>query len=343
MALDAHAEWDKFGKEIGQPVLHRAGVVYLGKQGDPVIEGAALSAKEYSLPRVFSFSAEKELSRVFPGMKPLPNEAGLFEGGAGWVEAHTILSSLHKICSSYADLRYNVRVTKWESDPATSLIHVFLPDGEVLRVKKLVLCAGSWTSHLLADLSLSLHPKRRVLHWFEVEEAHLRERVEGPGFLATRGALHIYGFPAIRQSDGRYLVKAGFHYAPYLDNGEEKEADDTHDDADVNPDQMNRTVSDEEAKETEKFLRNLFEGIGKRVKSAVCLYTMTDDGHFVIDKHPQNPNVVIAAGFSGHGFKFGLTIGKILVSLAQNQPLPFDISPFSVLRPSLRKQPQSKL
>ena len=50
--------------------------------------------------------------------------------------------------------------------------------------------------------------------------------------------------------------------------------------------------------------------------AATCLYTVTPDRHFIIDRHPEHPQVSYAAGFSGHGFKFGPTIGEVLADLA---------------------------
>ena len=64
---------------------------------------------------------------------------------------------------------------------------------------------------------------------------------------------------------------------------------------------------------------------GNVLKSAVCLYTNTPDGHFIVDRHPELPNVAIGAGFSGHGFKFTPAVGEKLVDLVFDQtstPLP---------------------
>jgi glycine/D-amino acid oxidase-like deaminating enzyme len=55
---------------------------------------------------------------------------------------------------------------------------------------------------------------------------------------------------------------------------------------------------------------------GPTVDAKVCLYTNTPDKHFLIDRHPRYDNVVFAAGFSGHGFKFAPLIGEILADLA---------------------------
>jgi sarcosine oxidase len=57
------------------------------------------------------------------------------------------------------------------------------------------------------------------------------------------------------------------------------------------------------------------------------MYTMTPDEHFVIDRHPRHDNVVVACGFSGHGFKFASVIGSILADLVilgrTNEPVGF--------------------
>jgi glycine/D-amino acid oxidase-like deaminating enzyme len=71
---------------------------------------------------------------------------------------------------------------------------------------------------------------------------------------------------------------------------------------------------------------------GDLVSSAVCMYTMTPDAHFVIDRHPDSPAVAIACGFSGHGFKFAPVVGEILADLALRGRTRHDISRFSAAR-----------
>ena len=62
------------------------------------------------------------------------------------------------------------------------------------------------------------------------------------------------------------------------------------------------------------------------------MYTMTPDEHFIIDRHPDYPQVVFAAGFSGHGFKFSSVVGEILSDLASTGETRFDITLFSGAR-----------
>ena len=86
------------------------------------------------------------------------------------------------------------------------------------------------------------------------------------------------------------------------------------------------------------FLRELFPSIGSRVKSSVCLYSCTDDHDFILDYHPQFDNVVVAGGFSGHGFKFAITIGRILTDMALHKTPEFDLSAFKIQRAGVSKK-----
>ncbi len=58
------------------------------------------------------------------------------------------------------------------------------------------------------------------------------------------------------------------------------------------------------------------DAAGAFLRAAACMYTNTPDGHFVIDHHPAHAHVVLACGFSGHGFKFASVVGEILADLA---------------------------
>ena len=71
---------------------------------------------------------------------------------------------------------------------------------------------------------------------------------------------------------------------------------------------------------------------GPVLRSETCIYTMTPDEHFVIDRHPELPQVVLAAGFSGHGFKFATVVGEILAELATKDRSSLDISLFALNR-----------
>jgi glycine/D-amino acid oxidase-like deaminating enzyme len=63
-----------------------------------------------------------------------------------------------------------------------------------------------------------------------------------------------------------------------------------------------------------------------------CMYTLTPDHDFVIDRHPEHPNLVLCGGFSGHGFKFAPVVGEIAADLALNGGTRHDIGFLSLRR-----------
>jgi sarcosine oxidase len=67
---------------------------------------------------------------------------------------------------------------------------------------------------------------------------------------------------------------------------------------------------------------------GRWLDSSVCLYTNMPDEHFLIDRHPEQPQVVVVSPCSGHGFKFAPVIGEIVADLVQHQPARYDLTPF---------------
>ena len=78
----------------------------------------------------------------------------------------------------------------------------------------------------------------------------------------------------------------------------------------------------------------------QRTHHAVCMYTMTPDEHFVVDVHPEHPQVILAAGFSGHGFKFASVMGEVLSDLAQRARLS---SPLIFCDCTVSKEEQHKM
>ena len=67
----------------------------------------------------------------------------------------------------------------------------------------------------------------------------------------------------------------------------------------------------------------------------VCLFTNTPDHDFVIDFHPQHPEVLISSACSGHGFKFASVVGEIQADLVTTGHPAFDLTPFRISRSGL--------
>jgi sarcosine oxidase len=75
---------------------------------------------------------------------------------------------------------------------------------------------------------------------------------------------------------------------------------------------------------------------GPTLAMKVCLFSNTPDEHFIIDNLFDAHHVVIAAGFSGHGFKFCSVVGEIVADLVLQGSTRFDLGLFRLGRPALR-------
>lgn len=132
-----------------------------------------------------------------------------------------------------------------------------------------------------------------------------------PAFIVSDGVDGIYGVPAIA-GEG---LKVGGGSTP------------------TDPDHVDRTVGDDEVARLRSWVdRFLPEASGPVAARLTCLYTAAPDGHFVIDRHPEHPQMVVASPCSGHGFKYTTAIGPLLVDLALTGTTAISIDTFSISR-----------
>jgi sarcosine oxidase len=174
---------------------------------------------------------------------------------------------------------------------------------------RLVLTAGPWAGGLLARHGARLTVMRQVPMWFGASDVRLFRRDVFPVFITESPHGEVYGLPAI---DGNGLKVARHYGAPELPG----------------PSAIDRTVTDADEAPVRRFLREHIPAAdGPRRHASVCIYTLTPDRHFVIDRHPDHANVAVAAGFSGHGFKFSSAVGEVLADLVEagKTELPIDL------------------
>jgi sarcosine oxidase len=89
----------------------------------------------------------------------------------------------------------------------------------------------------------------------------------------------------------------------------------------VDPDAARREPDAEDERLLRDFARRYFpEGAGSTLMLKSCLFTNSPDRHFILDRHPEHPEVAVAAGFSGHGYKFCSVIGEVMADLVQDRP-----------------------
>jgi sarcosine oxidase len=195
-----------------------------------------------------------------------------------------------------AEVHGQERVLGWEAKGKGVEVGT---DRERYSADKLVICAGAWGAKLVSELSTLAVPERQVLAWFQPARPTLFRVHTFPVFNMAVAEGRYYGFPIY----GIPGLKVGRYH---------------HLEQRVDPDQMDREVHGEDEAVLRTFTARYFpDGVGLTMSLKTCLFTNTPDEHFILDLHSEFPQVCIAAGFSGHGFKFCSVVGEIMADLSQ--------------------------
>ncbi len=298
-------------QESGLALLERCGVVIVGGLDSSLISASAGAAAAHGIEveRLEGTVLRARLPQFFAKDDVGPS-LGLLEPGGGFVRPERVLRALAMLSMrDGARLRERVPVRSWRT--TSDGVEVEAGDGR-FRADRVVITAGAWNPAVLVAREarpgpLPLTAVRQVQSWLRPHEPRLADAARFPAWLVDRGegAAPLYGVPidAAATPD-----EPGFGCAKVAVHGEGEPCD---------PDRVDRTVSDAELTAIEALARQHLPGLPGRLESArVCLYTNSPDGHFLIDRHPLDERVAIAAGFSGHGFKFVPVVGEALADLA---------------------------
>jgi len=292
----AYDLWRELEVSAGRPLLVESGLLLAGPPSSEVVGGTVASAAIHALP--LERLTVAEAARRWPQVR-LPDGWDVVHeprGGYLFVE-ECVRAHAAAAVRAGAVLEANVAVRDWRIDAAGHV--VVETDAGDFTADRLVVAAGSWAAGLLRLPAVRLDVLRKSLFWYEPPAASRAELAAGRlpcfGFDGPEG--FFYGFPA--------LPDAGLKIAEHT--GGTPVADPLH---------VDRRIDPAERRRVEDVLAARLPDAGTHLAAhATCLYTMSPDGHFIVGLHPHHPQVAVAAGFSGHGFKFAAVIGEILADL----------------------------
>ncbi|NWH72300.1 SOX oxidase, partial [Piaya cayana] len=308
MMPDSFHLWQQLEAEAGTSLYRQTGLVVLGPPGDPELEGCrrSLGANQ--------FLDAATLTQRFPGLRLPAGEVAVWDGTGGVLLADRALRAVQDVFRQHGGtLRDGEKVLRIEPGAEVTVTTT----AGVYRAPRLVIAAGAWTGALLAPLGLHLplQPLRiDVCYWREKEPGSL-----SPCFIAVglRQAPHgIYGLPSLEYPG---LVKVCHHHGSPIDPEER--------------DRVPPGTPRPDIALLSSFISRYLPGL--ETSPAVvetCLYTNTPDGDFILDRHPKFSNIIIGAGFSGHGFKLAPVVGKLLCELSLGEEPSHSTAPFAIAR-----------
>ncbi len=306
------ARWQALERDSGERLVTVTGGLDIGLPEGRVVRGAKAACREHGLTH--EVLRASEVARRHPAWRLPPEFEAVYQPEAGFLPAdRAILAHVTLARRLGAEVRENEPVRGWRA--VGDRVEVETERGRY-EAGALVVAAGAWTGRLLRKYgfqSLAV-PERQVVGWFETGHGQFSPEAF-PVFILDcpeKGA--YYGFPERAAGEGFKIGR--FHH-----RGEN-----------VEPDAIDRRILPEDEAVLRWIGRYLAQPMGAPVGFKTCMFVNSPDEHFIVDLLPGHRNVAVAAGFSGHGYKFCSGIGEILADLAMHGATPHDTRLFSLAR-----------
>lgn len=296
----AYVLWREIERVSKERLLFITGGIDAGPESGDIFRGSLASCLEHKLKHEVLTS--RELTRRFPGFRLPKAMKAVYQSEGGFVlSERAVISYVTAGQALGAEIRAREAVRSWEVKRGRVIVYT---DHGRYSAARLVITAGAWASKLALTLrrrKLAVS-ERQVLIWTQPKRPEL--------FRA--GAFPVFNMEAVEDGVINRYYGMPIHGVPGFKLGKYHHRGQT-----VDPDTMDRACHPEDEAVLRAAIRRYFpEANGPTMAMKTCLFTNSPDEHFVLDTHPEFPQVSIAAGFSGHGFKFSSVVGEIMADFA---------------------------
>ena len=308
----AHELWRELEERSGTPLMTINGGIMIGPADGIVVSGSLRSAAEHNLPHEL-LSAETTRER-FPAFHLADELVAVWDPRAGFLDPEASNRAHIDVArGAGAEARFSEPVLAWAADGAGVRVKTAVGD---YFADRLVIAGGAWNGELLPELELPLTVERQSVFWLEPDderESYDCARFPIYAYEYKPGSI-CYGFPRLPRG-----VKASV-----MHGGETSQY----------PERVRRTIEEGEAEPLRAALRPVLPGLAKGAirESGVCIFTNTPDHDFIVDFHPEYPQVLVSSPCSGHGFKFASALGELQADLLMTGRARYDLSAFRIDR-----------
>ncbi len=305
----AYEEWRAFetldGGEAGS-LLTITGILEAGHPASVSVANSLKAARLHDLP--FTEMSGSEIGRRFPAFDLPRDWHGLFQPDGGFLRPELAVRRFVSAAATRgAEVRTNTIVRAIEPKPGSILVRT---DEGAVEAATVIVAAGAWIGDFAPELNRHLAITRQVIGWFPPRKPENFAPRRCPVFILDAKEDHCYGFPNFAGTG----VKAASHV-----RGTTLQ----------HPNDLDPVIAQEdEDRIARMFARYMPDVGGPATRMMTCMYTRTADGHFLLDRSPRDPRVILASPCSGHGFKFVSLLGKVLADLVEEREPEEDIGLF---------------
>jgi sarcosine oxidase len=284
--------WQEFFQQVRQPLFHKTGMLWMAREQDAYTLATKATLKKLGVK--FEELQRAELEKRWPQISFGPVTWALYEPDSGALLARRAVQAVVQDAIKHGVAYFTEAV----SAPAGKgqLDAVKTNSGESISAGAFVFACGPWLPKVFPGLlNERIHPTRQEVYFFGAPAGDNRWQ---PPLMPTWidfGA-EIYGIPDL---ENRGFKVALDRHGPALD-----------------PDTNERLITPSLLAEARKHLAERFPDLqdAPLIESRVCQYENTSNGDFLIDHHPDFPNVWLVGGGSGHGFKHGPALGEYVAA-----------------------------
>ncbi len=316
MAQASYVGWRALEAEANTRLLEVIGGYDIGVPDTEAIEGIRDTFVQMGVP--FTHMTGAQMMAQFPQMCIPVDMDVLYQSDYGLLHADACVTAFATQARQHgATIVEDERVTGIY--PSTTQIEVQTTH-QCYSADRVIVCAGSWMNKVLEPLGLHL-----PLKVTKEMSAYYRAR-DPQEFMSGRFPLFLQRHPGSTVIGNAFPIFGSPYVKVILDrNG-----------VVVDPDDTDRSVHQPSLDKLKAYAATTLPTLGDDLVEVVtCRYTLTPDEHFILDRHPAHPNIIIGSPCSGHGFKFAPVLGKILCDLALHDQTSFDINRFRLDRPAL--------
>ncbi|HEX4295044.1 MAG TPA: N-methyl-L-tryptophan oxidase [Rhizomicrobium sp.] len=315
----SHEIWREIERETGENLLTQCGGLIISGASKASIHVEGFFENTVANARANNVAHERlrasDIRARFPQFNVRDDESGYFEPEMGFVRPEAcVRAQLGLAQARGAELRLGERLLGFrESDGGVEV----RTDRGTYRADTAILALGAWLPEICPQLAPLLKIHRQTLFWFDIDgEEASYEPGRFPIFIwelpdRTDG---IYGFPVIEKGGGLKVATEQYAQA-------------------TTPQAVRRDVPPQEIAAMHRLIAPFLPRVSARcLKAVTCLYTVTPDGQFIIDRLPGAGRVIVASPCSGHGFKHSPAIGEGLADMALEGRSRLDLTPFRLVR-----------